>query len=123
MAKGKLSNSEILTQTIIKIIQDKKGQGIIGLNLTNLNNSVSNYFVICSGNSKVQVEAIADAVEVNVKKKLGDKPWHKEGYENAEWILLDFVDVVVHIFQESTRLFYDLEKLWADADIKEYESK
>ena len=123
MAKGKQTNSEKLVQSIIQGIQEKKGKGVIGLNLTKLNNSVSNYFVICHGNTKVQVEAIAESVEENVRKKLSDKPWHKEGFENAEWILLDYVDVVVHIFQESTRTFYNLEKLWADAEIKEYESE
>ncbi len=123
MAKGKQTNSEKLAQAIILGIQEKKGMGIISLNLTKLTNSVSNYFVICHGNSKIQVEAIADAVEEIARKKLGDKPWHKEGFENAEWILLDYVDVVVHIFQESTRTFYNLEKLWADAEIKEYESE
>ena len=123
MSKVKQTNSEKLTQSIINGIQDKKGKGIISLNLTNLTNSVSNFFIICHGNTKIQVEAIADAVEENVRKKIGDKPWHKEGVENAEWILLDYVDVVVHIFQESTRSFYNLEKLWADAEIKEYESE
>jgi len=123
MSKVKQTNSKILTQSIIHGIQKKKGNGIISLNLTNLSNSVSNYFVICHGNTKIQVEAIAEAVEENVRKKIGDKPWHKEGFENAEWILLDYVDVVVHIFQESTRTFYNLEKLWADAEIKEYESE
>lgn len=123
MAKAKQSGSEKLTRSIIHGIQEKKGKGIISLNMTNLDNSVSNYFVICHGNTKIQVEAIAGAVEEIVKKKLGDKPWHKEGFENAEWILLDYVDVVVHIFQESTRTFYNLEKLWADAEIKEYKSE
>ena len=123
MAKGKQSNSEKLTQSIVHGIQGKKGQDIISMNLSNLTNSVSNYFVVCHGNTKVQVEAIADAVEENVRNKIGDKPWHKEGFENAEWILLDYVDVVVHIFQESRRTFYNLEKLWADAEIKEYESE
>ncbi len=123
MAKGKQSNSEKLTQSIVHGIQGKKGQDIISMNLSNLTNSVSNYFVVCHGNTKVQVEAIADAVEENVRNKIGDKPWHKEGFENAEWILLDYVDVVVHIFQESSRTFYNLEKLWADAEIKEYESE
>ena len=123
MAKGKQSNSEKLTQSIVHGIQEKKGQDIISLNLSNLTNSVSNYFVVCHGNTKVQVEAIADAVEENVRNKIGDKPWHKEGFENAEWILLDYVDVVVHIFQESSRTFYNLEKLWADAEIKEYENE
>lgn len=123
MSKVKQTNSEILTQSIIHGIQEKKGKEIISLNLTNLANSVSNFFVICHGNTKIQVEAIADAVEETVRKNIGDKPWHKEGFENAEWILLDYVDVVVHIFQESTRSFYNLEKLWADAGIKEYESE
>ncbi len=123
MSKVKQTNSEILTQSIIHGIQEKKGKEIISLNLTNLANSVSNFFVICHGNTKIQVEAIADAVEETVRKNIGDKPWHKEGFENAEWILLDYVDVVVHVFQESTRSFYDLEKLWADAEIKEYESE
>lgn len=121
MSIVKQTNSEILTQSIIHGIQEKKGKEIISLNLTNLANSVSNYFIICHGNTKIQVEAIADAVETTVRKNIGDKPWHKEGFENAEWILLDYVDVVVHIFQESTRLFYNLENLWADAEIKEYE--
>jgi ribosome-associated protein len=123
MSKVKQTNSEILTQSIIHGIQEKKGKEIISLNLTNLANSVSNFFVICHGNTKIQVEAIADAVEETVRKNIGDKPWHKEGFENAEWILLDYVDVVVHVFQESTRSFYNLEKLWADAEIKEYESE
>ena len=123
MAKGKQTNSEKLTQSIIQGIQEKKGKEIISLNLTKLPNSVSNYFVICHGNTKIQVEAIAEAVEEIVRKKIADKPWHKEGFENAEWILLDYVDVVVHIFQESTRSFYNLEKLWADAEIKKYESE
>lgn len=123
MAKRKQTDSEKLVQSIVQGIQEKKGKGIVSLNLTNLTNSVSNYFVICHGNSKVQVEAIAEAVEEIVREKLGDKTWHKEGHENAEWILLDYVDVVVHIFQENTRTFYNLEKLWADAEIKEYESE
>jgi ribosome-associated protein len=123
MSKVSQTNSEKLTQIIINGIQEKKGKEIISLNLTNLNNSVSNYFVICHGNTKIQVEAIADSVVENVRNKLGDKPWHKEGFENAEWILLDYVDVVVHIFQETKRAFYSLEKLWADAEVKEYESE
>ncbi len=123
MSKVKQTNSKKLVQSIIHGIQEKKGKGIISLNLTKLPNSVSNYFIICHGNTKIQVEAIAEAIEENVRQKIADKPWHKEGLENAEWILLDYVDVVVHIFQESTRSFYNLEKLWADAEMKKYESK
>jgi ribosome-associated protein len=76
--------------------------------------------VICTGTSSTQVESIADSVEDVVRKSLGDKPWHKEGFENAEWILLDYVNVVVHIFQDQARMFYNLEKLWDDATVKKY---
>jgi len=89
--------------------------------LKNIPNAVSRYFVICHGTSRTQVEAIADSVENLVRKANGSKPWHKEGYENAEWILLDYVDVVVHIFQDQTRSFYKLEELWADAVISRYD--
>jgi ribosome-associated protein len=90
------------------------------MNLSKLPNAVCNYFIVCHGSSKVQVEAIADSVLKTTMETSGSKPWHKEGFENAEWILLDYVDVVVHIFMEETRAFYNIEKLWADAEIKEY---
>ncbi|MBN2174873.1 MAG: ribosome silencing factor [Bacteroidales bacterium] len=115
MGKKKKSDSEILSETIVRAIQEKKGNDIISLNLSKIPNAVSNYFILCHGASKVQVEAIADSVVEEVSKTGGGKPWHREGFENAEWILLDYVDVVVHIFQEHTRLFYNLEGLWADA--------
>ncbi len=122
---GKKAKNEslILSEAVIASIQDKKGKGIVSLNLTGVKGSICNYFVICHGTSRTHVEAIADAVEDQVRVKLKEKPWHREGFENAEWILLDFVDVVVHIFQEQTRSFYQLEKLWADAEIIKYESE
>jgi ribosome-associated protein len=122
MPKKKLSESEVLTREIIKGIQEKKGKKILSMNLMKLPNAVSDFFVICSGNSNTQVEAIADSIEEMVRKATGDKPWHKEGFENAEWILLDYVTVVVHIFQEESRAFYNLEKLWDDAEIIELDS-
>jgi ribosome-associated protein len=88
----------------------------VKLNLAKVPNSITDYFIICHGNSRSQVEAIADSVEAEVKKATGANPWHKEGYENAEWILIDYFDVVVHIFLEESRGFYKLEKLWADAE-------
>jgi len=118
----KKSDSEILSETIVQAIQNKKGNDIVSLKLSKLPNAVSNYFILCHGTSKVQVEAIADSVEREVSKMGGGKPWHKEGFENAEWILLDYVDVVVHIFQEQTRTFYNLEDLWADAEKKDYKN-
>ncbi len=108
--------SELLFAYIIKAIQEKKGKNIINLNLKKIENSVCDNFIICHGTSKTHVEAIADSVEEFVKKNTGVIPWHKEGYENAEWILIDYFDIVVHIFSEDTRKFYNLESLWADAD-------
>ena len=120
--KQQQTESEILKDIIIKGILEKKGKDIISLNLTKLPNAVCNYFILCHGNTKIQVEAIAESVEEKVIKGVRAKPWHKEGFENAEWILIDYVDVVVHIFQEHTRMFYNLEELWADAEIKKYDS-
>jgi len=81
-----------------------------------LPNTITDYFIICHGTSRAQVEAIAESVQSEVKKAIGINAWHKEGYDNAEWILIDYFDVVVHIFIEEARNFYKLEKLWADAE-------
>ncbi len=110
-----------IRELIIQGIQEKKGNEIVDLDLSAIENAVSNDFIICHGNSRTQVEAIASYVEEIVKKNTGLNPWHKEGYQNAEWILLDYVDVVVHVFNEQTRRFYNLEGLWADAKTKTIE--
>ncbi|NOX45464.1 MAG: ribosome silencing factor [Chlorobi bacterium] len=124
MAKEKQVNeSKILADVIVRGIQEKKGKDIVSLDFSKLPNAISKFFIICHGNSKTQVEAIAKSVEEEANKTLQRKPWQKEGKENAEWILIDFADVVVHIFQEETRMFYKLEDLWADAKIKKYESE
>ncbi|MCB0805313.1 MAG: ribosome silencing factor [Bacteroidales bacterium] len=123
MPKKDKNDSEKLTTVIVEGILRKKGQQVLSLNLTKLPNAVSDYFIVCHGNTKIQVEAIADSVLDETIKELGAKPWHKEGFENAEWILLDYVDVVVHIFTEEARWFYNLEKLWADAQLKKYQDK
>ena len=123
MPRKKQDASDILTKAIVKGIQERKGKDILSLNLKKIPNAVSDIFVLCSGTSTTQVEAIADSVEDVVRKTIGDKPWHKEGFENAEWILLDYVNVVVHIFQDHSRIFYNLEKLWDDAVIKKYASE
>jgi len=110
--------SAILADTIIEAIQEVKGKEIVLLDLTKIPDAVCNYFIICSGESTTQVSAIADSIDKEVKKKLKEDAWHKEGFENSEWILLDYITVVVHIFQPETRTFYNLERLWADAEIK-----
>jgi ribosome-associated protein len=114
--KGK--ETSILTDQVVEGIQEKKGYNIVTLDLSKIENSVCKMFVICHGTSKTQVGAIADEVYAHVKKNTGQTPWHKEGYQNADWILLDYVDVVVHVFTEQTRKFYNLEGLWADAEKK-----
>lgn len=116
MAKRKKSEgSAMLAEIIIKAIQEKKGIDIVKINLAGIPNSITDFFIICSGSSRSQVEAIAEEVQYEVKKAVGEPAWHKEGFENSEWILLDYFDVVVHVFQPEFRSFYQLEKLWADA--------
>lgn len=121
MVKTSSSASEILVKEIVKGIQEVKGREILTVDLRNIPNSVSDFFVICHGTSDTQVEAIARSVEETVESELNEKPVHKEGTESANWILLDYFNVVVHIFQPETREYYNLEKLWADADVKEIE--
>lgn len=105
-----------LLETIIDEIINKKGKQILKLDLTAIPNSVCKYFVICHGDSNIHVTAIAEAVEDKVEEKNNEKVWKREGLENAQWILLDYVDVVVHVFQKNYRDFYNLEDLWADAE-------
>ena len=122
VAKKIKNESDALSEIIVKGIQEKKGKEIITLNLKQLKNTVCDYYVICHGNSRTQVSAIADSVDEYVRKINGDKPWRIEGQTNAEWILLDYINVVVHVFLGETREFYQLEKLWADAEVKHFET-
>lgn len=117
--KSKEGPSEVLVNEIIKGIQEKKGNQIVCLNLKKIDASVCDYFIICEGNSRTQVDAIARSVEEMTRKELKEKPYHSEGYENAEWIVIDYVNVVVHIFQRHIRDFYKLEDLWADAEVRQ----
>lgn len=119
----KKSDSEILAENIIEAISDKKGKHIVLMDLREIPNAVASFFIICHGTSRPQLSAIADGIEEATRRKMEMKPWHKEGTENAEWILLDYVDVVVHIFREDRRDFYQLEKLWADARTREFAYK
>ena len=107
-----------LADIIIEAIKEKKGSEIVLLNLKNVPNAVCDYFIVCSGDSSTQVSAIANSIDVEVKKNLNEDAWHKEGFQNSEWVLLDYVTVVVHVFQPEARNFYRIEKLWSDAEIK-----
>ncbi len=112
-----------LVDNIIKGIFEKKGERILKLDFRSIENSVCDYFIICHGNSSTQVDSITESVEMEVKKTTGEMPHHREGLENCQWVLLDYGNVVVHIFREEYRNFYSLETLWADADIDEMQEK
>ncbi len=117
--KKKQATASALIQYAVKGIEEKKGNDIVCINLRKIPNSACDYFVICEGNSRTQVQAIAGSVEEFVKKNTGSRPWHVEGLQNAEWVLMDYVNVAVHIFQPEARSHYGLESMWADAEIKE----
>ncbi len=123
MAKSKVKQeSTYLSELAIHGIQEKKGNEIVRLDLRNLHSSVSDYFVICHAESGTQVKAIANSVEEEIYKAIKQEPYRKEGFEHAEWILLDYVDVVVHIFKTDKRQFYGIEELWGDAEVKLFQS-
>lgn len=121
MVKKQVSADDLIA-LIIKGIEDVKGENIQLLDLRNIENTVCDYFIICSGASNTQVNAISSSIQKIVSKELKDKPWHIEGQTNSEWVLMDYVNVVVHIFQKHVREFYDLENLWSDAKITEIKS-
>lgn len=108
-------NADLLISTILSGIEDVKGQQINILDLREIDNTVCDYFIICEGTSNTQVNAIVNSIQKKVGKELKDKPWHVEGTDNAEWVLIDYVNVVVHVFQKHIREFYDIESLWGDA--------
>ncbi len=110
-------NTDDLIAEIVKGIDDVKGEDVQLLDLREIENTVCDYFIICSGNSNTQVKAISGSIQKNVSKNLKDKPWHIEGEVNSEWVLMDYVNVVVHVFQKQIREYYDIESLWGDAKI------
>ncbi len=112
-------DTEKVLDAIIEGIERKKGHDIIKIDLTKINHSECSYFIVCHGNSTTQVDAIAHSVEDTVDELIGEKAWHKDGYKNSLWVLLDYADIMVHIFQHETRDFYNIENLWADASIEE----
>ncbi len=112
---------EKLIETIVDAIQDKKGKNIVSLDLTGFDGAICSHFVVCNADSTTQVAAIAAGIEEKVEEVLGEKAWRIEGQQNAFWIAMDYLDVVVHIFQTELREYYKLEELWADAPIKKYE--
>lgn len=118
--KNSVDQGRFLADVIVKGMEEKKAKDIVLLDLRQVRGSVADYFVICDGESDRQVQAIAQSVEDFVDKEIKEDPYHREGFENSEWILLDYVNVVVHIFIPEKREFYSLEELWGDGEITRY---
>ena len=112
------ANSDILAELVVKGMMEKKASDIVVLNLKSLKNAVSDYFVIASASSDTQLDAIASSIEEEIYKATRQNPWQSEGRTNKEWVLLDYVDVVAHVFLKDKREFYALEELWGDAGIR-----
>lgn len=119
----KSASTDVLLTHIIKGIEEVKGNDIDILDLREIDTAVCDYFVICNGSSNTQVNAIVNSVQKLVSKELKDKPWHIEGTDNAEWVLMDYVSIVVHVFQKQIREYYNIEGLWGDAKITTLENK
>lgn len=119
--KGAL-NSQDLSELVVKGMAEKKASEIVVMDLRGVQNAVADYFILCSGNSDTQIDAISDSVEEEVHKITQQNPWKREGRQNKEWVLIDYVDVVAHIFRKDKREFYALEELWGDAKISEVEA-
>lgn len=114
--------SKKLSEVVVKGMQEKKASDIVVMDLRKVKNAVADYFVICSGTSDTQIDAIAESIDKEVSKSLKQNPWHQEGKTNKEWILIDYVDVVAHVFKKEQRDFYSLENLWGDAEIVSVEA-
>lgn len=115
--KKRMDDPRLMQDIAVKGIIEKKGQEIVCLDLRNVKTSVADYFIICHADSGTQVRAIADSVEEEIYKAFREDPWQREGLENSEWIILDYVSVVVHIFKREKRYFYGIEELWGDAEV------
>jgi len=122
MAK-KIDATNILLQNIINAIQDVKGKEIISLDLRKIDSAICKYFVICTGTSNTHVNSIESNIKKTISRDIGEKPLHIEGNNVGEWVLMDYSDIIVHVFQEKTRAFYNIEDFWGDAKFKNYKSE
>lgn len=122
MTESEKGTDQLITN-VIKGIEEVKGQDIEILDLREIENTVCDYFIICNGTSNTQVNAIVNSIQKTVSKALQEKAWHIEGSDNAEWVLMDYVHVVVHVFQKHIREYYDIESLWGDAKSLKIETK
>lgn len=116
----RLTRSSKLFKTIIKAIQDKKGEEIVSLDLRKIPEAVADFFIVCEANNQPQVRAIADNIIDEVKSKCDDSPFHHEGKQTLQWVLIDYVNIVIHIMLPDSRKFYKLEEMWSDAALQEH---
>ena len=112
-----IKEKNVLTKHIVNTIEDAKGKEIVTLDLRSIETSICDFFIICTGTSNIHVKSIEDKIKKMISKKLGEKPIHTEGNLTADWILMDYYNVVIHIFQKQTREFYKIEEFWGDAEI------
>ena len=117
---ARLNRNSKIFKAIIRAIQDKKGENIVSLDLRKIDEGVADFFVICKATSGPQPRAIADAIEDEVKKSTGEHPYHHEGKDKLQWVLIDYVNIVVHIMLPENRKFYKLEEMWSDAVLEEH---
>jgi len=117
---SRITRNSKLFKTIIHAIQEKKGERIVSLDLKKIPEAVTDFFIICEANNPIQLKAIADFVEEEVKKKCGENPYKHEGRQGEQWILIDYVNVVVHVMLAETRKFYKLEEMWNDAPVMDH---
>jgi ribosome-associated protein len=117
---ARLNRNSKIFKTIIRAIQDKKAEHIVSLDLRKIPEAVADFFVICEANNQPQIRAITDSIEDEVKKNCGESPYHYEGKQNLQWVLIDYVNIVVHIMMPEQRRFYRLEEMWSDAPLEEH---
>ncbi len=116
----RLTRNSKIFKSIIKAIQDKKGENIISLDLRKIDEAVTDFFIVCEASNQPQIRAIADSIIMDVKNNCDDIPFHHEGKEKLQWVLIDYVNIVVHIMLPETRRFYKLEEMWSDAVLEEF---
>ncbi len=112
---NRLTHRSKIIKTIIAAIQEKKGENIISLDLRKINEAVADFFIICEAGNQPQIKAIAENIEVRVKEHCDEEPYHHEGFQSLQWVLVDYVNVVVHVMLTENRKFYKLEEMWSDA--------
>lgn len=120
---ARLNRNSKIFKTIIRAIQERKGENVVSLDLRKIPEAVADFFIICEANNQPQIRAISDFVEDEIRTKVGEKPYRVEGKQNLQWVLIDYVNIVVHVMHPESRKFYKLEEMWSDATMEEHNDK